>query len=94
MRNWRLFGSGRFGMRIEAAAIRFRGLVFTGLRHHECFAKALESLGERPIGCEQGFVTDRGVFLDRKEALVVAQEAGQIRHKHPPLYKLMSEDMW
>lgn len=41
----------------------------------------------------QGFYTDRGRFLDRMEAIPVAQAAGQIvKPKWPPY--LYSEDLW
>lgn len=44
----------------------------------------------------QGFVDNRGVFLTREEAFIVAMEAGQIRHKSGDVSseKLFSEDIW
>lgn len=44
----------------------------------------------------QGFVDNRGVFLTREEAFVVATEAGQIKQKsgNPDSKKLFSEDIW
>lgn len=46
-----------------------------------------------PGGDAQGFVTDKGKFVSRKEALKIAKMAGQIPkdHKYPELF---SEDMW
>jgi hypothetical protein len=41
----------------------------------------------------QGFYTDQGRFLDRMEAIPVAQAAGQISEPKWPPY-LYSEDLW
>jgi hypothetical protein len=86
--------------RITAAAISFpSGTVISvepPLRHHDCFRAARERgilFGEMHDG-EQGFVTSDGRFVDRKQALVIAQAAGQIRRKTPPDYLLFSEDVW
>ena len=43
---------------------------------------------------KQGFVTNTGRFVDRKEGLTIATAAGQIIHKHPSYNELYSEDMW
>lgn len=45
----------------------------------------------------QGFVDQFGVFMDRREALIVAQNAGQlgvVRPKTWPQDKLFSEDIY
>ena len=42
----------------------------------------------------QGFLTNRGLFVDRHQALVIADKAKQILSKTQPSYKLFSEDMW
>lgn len=76
-------------------------------RHCDCFRYAFEVLGiECPklkIGAKrehQGFITDKGVYLDRLQAMRHAKRCGQkliktddeIKHKwsHP----LFSEDLW
>ena len=49
---------------------------------------------------EQGFLTDKGVFLDRRAALDEAIRSGQISADDPHGYdvilsgNLMSEDLW
>lgn len=77
-------------MPIKSAALRKNGVVYTGLRHNEIFR-------QRPFGelydAEQGFVTDEGLFVTREQALAIANECGQIKKKHPPYNKLMSEDI-
>ena len=64
-------------------------------RHHDCIHfGVLELELEPPIGHEgQGFYTDEGVFLNRKDALVYAKEHNQLIN---PLAKgeLFSEDLW
>ena len=42
----------------------------------------------------QGFIDNKGAFLDREEALKVAEAAGQIIKKHPPEDQLFSEDLY
>lgn len=76
---------------IKEAAIRDKrdGTVFTGKRHGDIFAKA------RPPGSlkygEQGFITDKGKFVDREEAARIAFECGQISEKKKELF---SEDLY
>jgi hypothetical protein len=64
-------------------------------RHHHVMWTRLLIDGQRTAGdCEQGFLTTKGRFVDRKEALKIANRADQIveKHGHPGL--LFSEDMW
>ena len=82
--------------RIEAAAIRCEdGVVFTlprPARHHTL----LHALAERGDGSAitggQGFVTDAGRFVDRREGLLIAIAAGQaVRGRSLDLF---TEDLW
>ena len=41
----------------------------------------------------QGFVTENGYFVDRELGRSIAQYFNQINIKHPPIDKLMSEDL-
>lgn len=69
------------------------GVIWTGRRHHDVIKKIIDELGREaaPIKGTQGFVTECGKFLDRKDAARVAFEAGQV----PELYTvLMSEDLY
>lgn len=46
-------------------------------------------------GNAQGFVDNSGEYFTRKEALIIAQEAGQLRGtKHFPKDELLSEDLY
>lgn len=42
---------------------------------------------------EQGFLTDRGRYVNRKEAAIIALHAGQVKTLHAPP-NLFSEDLW
>lgn len=54
---------------------RFTGEVVLGLRHWDAWMHKLDTEGD-PV--DQGFIDNRGVFLDRIEAWKVADAAGQI----------------
>lgn len=68
-------------------------------RHCECLSK-LKAHGYRPgidfEIVEEGFLTDKGEFLDRREAADHAYECGQLVEtaEEPRIDKLMSEDLW
>lgn len=83
-------------MKIAAAAIKFRGKVYhlpAPNRHHHIIAY-IRNLHETAVTQEvQGFLTNSGKFLDRKEAARIAIAAGQIKAlRWPP--NLYSEDLW
>jgi hypothetical protein len=42
----------------------------------------------------QGFVTTHGRFVDRREALGIAERAKQLVRKTGNAYRLFSEDLW
>ena len=83
--------------RIDRAAIKWKGVVHTVPRpgrHHT----VIHEMAERGFGPEcmgnQGFVTDKGEFVDRFVACRIAYRAGQIIQKTGPINILFSEDMW
>lgn len=63
-------------------------------RHHDIIRAMVDNGHKTPITGEQGFVTTRGRFVDRKEALEIATKAGQIIKKHGNPTILFSEDLW
>ena len=83
-------------MRLIAAAVKHRGVVFTGVRHGHII-KDLVDLGliseaERPLSADcQGFIDENGNYYQRKDARQVALKAGQIEPGHSTVY---SEDLW
>ncbi len=76
-------------------------------RHHHCFAYCKAVLGvhatKNGIGVKaknQGFITDKGVYLDRMQAMKHAKKCGQELIPHPDgstqqwNHPLFSEDVW
>lgn len=65
--------------RVVCAANRnSTGWVILGVRHWDNHMRAQVPGWMRHDGFEQGFVDQYGVFMDRKEAWIVAEAAGQI----------------
>lgn len=71
--------------RIMFAAIKGPKII-VGNNHAECFSNLKQEQ-------QQGFYTSFGRFVDRKEALEIAMNAGQVKKKHLPIHMLMSEDL-
>ena len=87
---------------ILASAIKFHidktneDVVLCGLRHSDIF-KQLKSLGFEPREgykeISQGFITDKGKYLDRVDALSYALKYRQITDSKGKT-ELFSEDLW
>lgn len=79
-----------------ACVIPKRGLRFFGKRHKDCFATMPHSIPRiERAAAEQGFLTSRDRFVDRKTAAFIALAAGQIKGKLiTPSTWLTSEDLW
>lgn len=88
---------------IIAAACQIRinnnEVVLCGVRHGDIYNQ-LKQMGFKPDDfkeLEQGFVTHKGTFLNRVEALSHAIDCGQICSKliHDKTFsELISEDLW
>ena len=95
-------------LRIMASAIRLGPHSYTGNRHCDVLNEYADRFGhamhmhekvqsgewERP---EQGFVTNQGFFVDRKEALSIARACGQVLNDTELCNSrigLFSEDLW
>ena len=78
---------------IVKACVRYNDRLYTGFDHGECFKKLNEdntTLVHSDI--EQGFVDSDGNFVDRKQAMIIAKESGQLRYE-PNKETLISEDL-
>ena len=75
--------------KIKLAALRGNKNLYTGKTHADCFIQ--EPKGVLKLA-EQGFITEKGIFVDRKLALKIAKHYKQIEEKHPPKNILLSED--
>jgi hypothetical protein len=73
-----------------------KGLVFCGLRHHNCIYTmgGITGLKESETGERvQGFLTNKNRFVDRIEGADIAIKAGQIESLKWGK-QLYSEDLW
>ncbi len=78
--------------KIIDAAVRLESKTRTGRRHAQIMREIWNVSPNRYISQdEEGFVTDSGRFVDRKEAAEIAFRSGQIPQKKE---KLFSEDVW
>ena len=75
--------------KVLLAAIRKDGWTYVGKRHSDIFNDYVP-FGELKGG-EQGFVTDKRLFVTREEATKVAFESGQIKYQKKMLF---SEDLY
>lgn len=95
---------------IQASAIKFHitatnsDVILCGLRHGDIFEQ-LKYLGFKPNNgykiITQGFITDKGEFLNRTDAMVHARKCNQIsqvelqsRILRDGSCELFSEDLW
>ena len=76
--------------KIEAAALRNEHKIYKGKTHAQCFIQ--EPYGVLRLA-EQGFLTEKGVFVGRRKAYRIAKHYNQIKYKHPPMKQLLSEDL-
>ena len=67
---------------IVCAAVRIAGKVLPSVRHWDAFTRDLARSTGATGKEEQGFLDNRGQFLTRQEAWVVAEAAGQIKYDH------------
>lgn len=80
-----------------------RGFVVCGRRHSDCYS-TLRALGVLERYCtydsdtshrrNQCFVTSRNRMVGRKEAFILAKEAGQLIHSIDHEGDLISEELW
>ena len=78
---------------IVKACVRYNDILYTGFDHGECFKKLNEDntiLVHSEI--EQGFVDSDGNFIDRKQAMIIAKENGQLAYETDKK-TLISEDL-
>ena len=85
---------------IVKACVKYNGRFYTGFDHGECFKKLRK---DNPFEetkftkivhseIEQGFVDSDGDFVDRKQAMIIAKERGQLTYENDKK-TLISEDL-
>ena len=82
--------------RIVCAAIRnSTGYIICGARHYDTIMRqAIRTSTQNWSNSEQGFIDDKGNYLTRQEAWVVADKAGQIIRKVATDGELFSENLY
>lgn len=83
---------------IKSSAIQRKsdGKIWTGLRHCNAIHAAIED-GIARVTAEdfiQGFVTDDGKFVNRREAFKIALNCNQLINVQTSVPMLTSEDLW
>ena len=79
-------------MKIVAAAVYHKGVIYGGLRHAVIMHWIWDEVGMENIPQEeQGFLTDTGVFLHRWQAGALAYMSGQTACRYT---ELLSEHLW
>ena len=83
---------------IISSAIRVtkdgKTFVIMGRRHCSCFQTMCDSGIKRPFTDEQGFVTDKFKFVNRREAKKIAEDCNQILKGEGQYSELYSEDIF
>lgn len=87
--------------RITHVAIRFRDRIWTlpaPNRHHDVIRHIIDSTGVDAVDVpveDEGFADATGRFLNRKQALFVAEMNDQLRADRPIWHgQLFSENLW
>lgn len=83
--------------KVVAAAIKYRGVICSlprPARHNDIIYALARAGQETPIVGEQGFLDDSGEFLTRKQAMMIAVVAGQVKSGQEQKRELFSEDVW
>lgn len=91
---------GRPARSVVCAANKYGDLVFIGVRHFcpvMCFNMRTHDIPalRKEHGEVQGFIDQFGMFMDRKEAAIVARESGQLA-RYGDIFPevLFSEDLY
>jgi hypothetical protein len=91
--NWYKMASAEF---IVATAIRQGDQLYTLPKpaRHDDVRMFMKSKGISPKVGEQGFITNTGRFVDRREGAQIALSSGQIKALKFQKHELFSEDLW
>jgi hypothetical protein len=87
------------GLSVVAVAIEWNGLVFSAPKpaRHDDLLRLMAECGADKVTARAsvpGFMTSDGHFLGRRQAKIVARNAGQLLERASGLDELFSEDVW
>ena len=77
---------------IKLACVKYDDKLYTGFNHGECFKKLPQNANMS--NTIQGFITNNGRFVDRRNAYKIAENANQIKYKKTNNDILISEDLY
>ena len=80
----------KYGRIICAALLHSNCIYMSKKGHYAIFPMEPIGVLRKAI---QGFVTENGYFVDREIGLHIAEYFNQIDIKHPPIDRLLSEDL-
>lgn len=81
-------------MTIRFAAILADKIIFVGKRHHNV-VMTMHECGYKNINdYPQGFVTDKGTYVSREDAAIIALKNGQVKELKFSSRQLFSEDLY
>ena len=84
-------------MKIVKSAIRYKGEIYSGYNHEECFNELFKKHNKNSINSkdiEQGFITSENEFVNRIQATIIAETSGQLAiNLKAGVAPLTSEDM-
>lgn len=81
---------------ITHVAIKFKGKIYAlprPNRHHDCISLAYLEFKEYIRTESQGFLTSKNRYIDRREAMKIARNSGQLLNE-TETELLYSEDLW
>lgn len=81
----------------HAACKTTSGMILLGKCHADCFYQARNiGLQIQKKSSAQGFFTNKGRYVDRKQAAIIAKKAKQLdpKDKKRKVSALLSEDIW
>lgn len=83
-------------MIIQSAAVKVGEDVYVAprpARHYDILFD-LRGMGVIAHKRVEGFVTDTRIFVDRRQAVIIARLAGQLKLPYDQIDSLFSEDIW
>lgn len=83
--------------KIDRVAIIYNGVIYSlprPNRHHDVIRHIHEVTGATTIDGDQGFMTNDGQFVGRRQARLIAERSGQLLPRASKGKELYSEDVW
>ena len=84
---------------LKASAIQRQsdGKIWVGKRHGDVFTIIISEEGKEALDTDewiQGFITDEGQFVDRRQGFIIALQCKQFLEPEKSIPILISEELW